>query len=40
MNLWDPTKGVARLRMSSSEASKVLVKLLMEGAALDSVLHK
>ena len=40
MNLRNPVKGAARLHKSSSKASEVLAKSLMEGAALDSVLHK
>jgi len=40
MSVRNPTKGVARLHKSLSEASEVLVKSLMEGAVLDLVLHK
>ena len=40
LNIWNPSVGAARLHHSSSEASKVLVKSLMKGGALELVSHK
>ena len=40
LNIRIPSVGAARLHQSSSEASEILAKSLMEGGALDSVSHK